>query len=189
LPERLARFRQAHPGLELGLEITNSVTVAHRVASGELDLGFVGALPDHPGLQVRPFAEDEVVLIAPPRHPAVRLSGRSASAAAALAREAWVIREAGSGTREVALAGLADQGIALVRTMELTGCEAVTRAVAAGLGIGFASRRAITLEVEHGQLSVIDYPELRFQRLLYLVTRKDARPSPAVLAFTAAMLK
>jgi DNA-binding transcriptional LysR family regulator len=189
LPERLARFRLAHPGLELSLEITNSVTVANRVASGELDLGFVGTLPGDPGLQVRPFAEDEVVLIAPPRHPAVRRPSNSASAAAVLARETWVMRETGSGTREVALAGLAGQGIAPARTMELTGSEAVKRAVAAGLGIGFASRHAITLEVHHGLLTAVDRPEFRYQRLLYLVTRKDARPSAAVLAFTAAMLK
>ena len=189
LPERLARFRQAHPGLELSLEITNSVTVARRVASGELDLGFAGSLPDLPGLQVRPFAEDEVVLIAPPRHPAVRRSSGSANAVAALAGETWVMRESGSGTRVVALTGLAGLGIAPARTMELTGCEAIKRGVAAGLGIGFASRHAITLEVEHGLLSAVDRPQLRFQRLLYLVTRKDARPSPALLAFTAAMLK
>jgi DNA-binding transcriptional LysR family regulator len=189
LPEWLARFHQAHPGLELGLEITNSLKVARRVASGELDLGFVGTLPDDPGLQVRPFAEDEVVLIAPPRHPAVRRAGNSTSAAAALARETWVMRETGSGTQEVALAGLAGQGIAPARTMELTGSEAVKRAVAAGLGIGFASRRAITLEAEHGLLSAVDRPELRHQRLLYLVTRKDARPSPIVLAFTAHVFK
>jgi len=189
LPERLAKFRLAHPGLELSLEITNSVTVANRVASGELDLGLVGALPDKPGLQVRPFAADEVVVIVAPRHPAVRRPSNSASAASALARETWVVRETGSGTRAVALAGLAAQGIAPAGTMELTGSEAVKRAVAAGLGIGCASRHAITLEVKHGLLTAVDHPGLRFQRMLYLVTRKDARPSPTILAFTAAILK
>jgi DNA-binding transcriptional LysR family regulator len=189
LPERLARFRVDHPGVETQLVIGNSADISRRVASGELDLGFVGALPDAGGLQVRPFAEDEVVLIAPPRHPLARRAAGKATGLAALAQETWIMREAGSGTREVALAGLAEQGITPARTMELSGCEAVKRAVAAGLGVGFVSRQAIGLEVEHGLLTVVDEPELRFRRLLYLITRKDARPSPAVLAFTAHVLK
>jgi DNA-binding transcriptional LysR family regulator len=73
--------------------------------------------------------------------------------------------------------------------MELCGSEAVKRAVAAGLGVGFVSRHAIALEVEHGLLSIVDDPSLRFRRLLYLITRKDARPSPTVLAFTAHVFK
>ena len=189
LPERLARFRLDHPGVETQLVITNSADISRRVASGELDLGFVGALPDTPGLQVRPFAEDEIVLIAPPRHPLVRQAAIPASVLAALAQETWIMREAGSGTREVALAGLAEQGISPARTMQLSGCEAVKRAVAAGLGVGFVSRQSIALEVEHGLLAVVDKSRLQFRRPLYLVTRKDARPSPAVLAFTARVLK
>jgi len=189
LPERLARFRREHPSLETQLVITNSADIAHRVAGGELDLGFVGALPEARGLQVRPFAEDEIVLIAPSRHPAARRAAAPAAVLAALARDTWVMREAGSGTREVALAGLAEQGITPTRTMELSGCEAVKRAVAAGLGVGFVSRHAVGLEVEHGLLRIVDDPSLRFRRLLYLVTRKDARPSPAVLAFTAHVFK
>ncbi len=189
LPERLAQFRHDHPAIQLSLEIGNSASIGRRVASGELDLGFVGALPEPRGLQVRPFAEDEVVLIAPPRHPAVRRAGSSAAAPAALARDTWIMREAGSGTREVALAGLAAQGITPAQTMELIGCEAVKRAVAAGLGVGLVSRHAITLEVKHGLLSIVDHPSLRFRRPLYLITRKDARPSPAELAFTAQVFK
>jgi DNA-binding transcriptional LysR family regulator len=171
------------------LVITNSADISRRVASGELDLGFVGALPDAGGLQVRPFAEDEVVLIAPPRHPLARQAANLASGLAALAQETWIMREAGSGTREVALAGLAEQGITPARTMELSGCEGVKRAVAAGLGVGFVSRQSIGLEVEHGLVSIVDHPSLRFRRLLVLITRKDARPSPAVLAFMARVFK
>jgi len=189
LPERLARFRRDHPGVEVALVISNSADVSRRVVSGELDLGFVGALPEARGLQMRPFAEDEIVLIAPPRHPAARRATGSAAALAALAGDTWVMREAGSGTREVALAGLAELGVTPARTMELSGCEAVKRAVAAGLGVGFVSHHAIALEVEHGLLTIVDQPSLRFRRPLYLITRKDARPSPAVLAFTAHVFK
>jgi DNA-binding transcriptional LysR family regulator len=191
LPERLAHFRRDHPGIEASLEIGNSAEVSRRVAGGELDLGFVGALPDQGGLQVQAFAEDEVVLITPPgrrfAHPLA--SASVAAVLAPFAGEPWILREPGSGTREVALAGLARLGVTPAHTMELAGCEAVKRAVAAGLGVGFVSRHAIALEVGHRLVSIVDEPRLRFRRALYLVTRKDARPSPAALAFTAQVLQ
>jgi DNA-binding transcriptional LysR family regulator len=189
LPERLARFRREHPGVETQWVISNSADIAGRVAGGELDLGYVGALSAVRGLQARPFAEDEVVLIAPPRHPIARRTTDAAMVLAALARETWIMREPGSGTRDVVLAGLSAWEISPARTMELAGCEAVKRAVAAGLGVGYASTHAIVLELEHGLLSAIAHPRFRFRRPLYLVTRKDARPSPAGLAFTARLLK
>jgi DNA-binding transcriptional LysR family regulator len=189
LPERLARFRREHPGVETQFVISNSADITRRVAGGELDLGFVGALRDVRGLQARPFAEDEVVLIVPPRHPTARRKADSAVVRAALARENWIMREVGSGTREVVLTSLIDLGLSPAQTMELAGCEAVKRAVAAGLGVGYASSHAIALELEHGLLSAIAHPSFKFRRPLYLITRKEARPSPAGLAFTARMLK
>jgi DNA-binding transcriptional LysR family regulator len=189
LPERLARFRREQPGVEIQFIISNSADVARRVAGGELDLGFVGALSDVRGLQARPFAEDEVVLIAAPRHPLVRRPGDAAAVLAELARETWIMREPGSGTRDVVMANLPDRGLSPARTMELASCEAVKRAVAAGLGVGYASSHAIALEHKHGLLGAIAHPDFRFRRPLYLVTRKYARPSPAGLTFSAQMLK
>ncbi len=108
---------------------------------------------------------------------------------AALAAETWILREPGSGTREIAAAGLAERGIAPKHTMELAGCETVKRAVVAGLGVGFVSAQAIALEAAQKLVRVVDAPGLRFRRQLYLITRKEARPSPAALAFMAQALK
>jgi DNA-binding transcriptional LysR family regulator len=72
--------------------------------------------------------------------------------------------------------------------MEMPGCEAVKRGVAAGLGVALISRRAVTLEVAHNLLCAPEIPALRFSRHLYALTRKDARPTAASLAFLALVL-
>jgi len=186
LPEILAQFRKKYPQVETTLVITNSADVTRRVSAGEFDMGFVGAPTETPGLQVRPFVGDEIVLIVPPGHPLAR---QRAFAPDLLAQETLIVREPGSATRQIAEAHLTRLGVAPKAVLEMTGCEGVKRAVAAGLGVAFVSRRAVALEVAHRLVSVLEVSELHFARQLYLLTRKDARPSAATLAFLAIVLK
>jgi len=186
LPEILARFRKQYPRVETTLTITNSADVTRRVLAGEFDLGFVGVPVNTPGLQVRPFADDEIVLIVPAGH---SLTRQRLFASDLLGTDTLIVREAGSATRQVAEAHLTQLGVVPGRVMELSGCEAVKRAVGAGLGVAFVSRYAITLEVAHRLVSVPPISEVRFARQLFLIARKDARPSAALLAFLALMGK
>lgn len=186
LPEILARFQKQYPGVDVALTIDNSADVTRQVLNGEIDLGFVGALPELPGLQVRPFVQDEIVLIVPAGHPLAR---QRAFAPDVLAAETLIVRETGSGTRQVVEGGLARLGVRLGRVLETSGSEAVKRLVVAGLGIALVSRLAITLEVAHQLVTEAQIPELRFSRQLYLLSQKDARLPAAALRFSAMATK
>lgn len=96
-----------------------------------------------------------------------------------------ILREPGSGTRELAKARLAELGLRPRRVMEPPGCEAVKRGVAAGLGMAFVLRRSVTLEIAHNLIYAPKIPALRFSHYLYALTRKEARPTAASLAFLA----
>jgi len=106
-----------------------------------------------------------------------------------LAGETLILREAGSGTRQVVEAGLAQLQVRPGRVLEMAGCEGVRRGVAAGLGVGFASRRSLALELAQGLLCISPIAGFTFQRPLYTLARKDRRHTPAVLAFLAALGK
>jgi DNA-binding transcriptional LysR family regulator len=149
--ESLARFGQRYPGIELSLWLGNSGAVTQQVLQGVADLGFVGLRPELPGLQVRPFAEDQIVLATPAGH---RLAKEVVFNQELLAGEARILCEAGSGTRRVAEDGLAQLQVRPDRVLEMAGCEGVKRGVAAGLGVGFASRRSLTLELAQGLLCI-----------------------------------
>ncbi len=182
LPDAVARFQARYPAVEVTLAISNSADVARRVLSAECDLGFVGAPIATAGLQARPWAEDEIILIAAPGHP---LAQSRAVTPELFADVVLIVREPGSGTRELAEARLAELGLRPRRVMELPGCEAVKRGVAAGLGVAFVARRAVTLEIAHNLVCAPEIPALRLSRHLYVLTRKDARPTAAGLAFLA----
>jgi len=186
LPEALARFSRRYPGIEVSLWLGNSSAVAQQVLQGAVDLGFVGIRPELPGLQVRPFAEDQIVLATPSDH---RLARVAAFSRELLNGETLILREAGSGTRQAVEARLAQLQVRPGRVLEMAGCEGVKRGVAAGLGVGFVSRRALALELTQGLLCASPIAELTFRRSLYVLTRKDRRHTPAALAFVAALAK
>lgn len=186
LPEALARFRRLYPGVETTLTITNSADIIRRVAAGELDLGYVGVLPRSAGLQVRPIASDAITLIVPAGHPLTR--GR-VPVAGWLDRETLVVREAGSGTQQAAETMIARLALRPKARLELIGSEAVKRAVVAGVGVAFVSRRSVMLEVKHGLVAEAPLPAPDSVRPLALVNRKDARAPAAALAFQALMQK
>jgi len=186
LPEALARFSRRYPGIEVSLWLGNSSAVAQQVLQGAADLGFVGMRSELPGLQVRPFAEDQIVLVTPSNH---RLARGAAFSRELLVGETLILREAGSGTRQVVEAGLAQLQVRLGRVLEMAGCEGVKRGVAAGLGVGFVSRRALALELAQGLVCTSPVAELTFRRSLYVLARKDRRHTPTALAFVAALAK
>ncbi len=185
LPRALAAFQARYPRLEVSLDIMASHDVVERVIRQDLDLGFVGAT-FAADLHVQPYTEDELVLILRPGHPlaSVRTIPREA-----LEKETFVLRDVASGTRTVAEAELKALGITTRRFLELRSVEAVKQAVAEGLGISFISRYAVALEVRHKVLAVAADPRLRFKRSLVMISRKDARLSPAALAFAASLQK
>ena len=182
LPEVIAGFGRRYPGLEVSLSISNSSQVVDQILAGKLDLGFVGGFVEVAGLQVQPFVHDELVLIAPAEHRLARQTGISAEE---LVAETFIVREAGSGTCQTMEVALETLGIKPQRALEMNGCEAVKRAVAAGLGLSFVSRYAIDLELGQGMLIVLHGPGLNLSRQLHIISRKDIRLSPAALAFLA----
>lgn len=152
LPEMVAAFGRRYPGLEVSFFVNNSKQVVNEVLAGKVDLGFVGGYVGAAGLQVQPFVLDQVVLIASPEH---RLALLTDVTAVELSEETFVVREPGSGTCQAMDAALKTLGIKPQRTLEMYSCEAIKRAVAAGLGLSFVSRHAIELELGQQVLTML----------------------------------
>lgn len=130
--------------------------------------------------------QDELVLVVAPAHVFAK---QETIAATDLSGITLVVREAGSGTRRVLEDELEQVGVSSQRTLELNGCEAVKRAAMAGLGVAVVSACSVTLELRCGELVRLSVPELHLERDLYIVPRKDVRPSAAALAFLSLVRK
>lgn len=169
LPSFIARFARRHPGARFQMEIGNTEHVVASVRRFESDAGWIEGLARDPHLRSFPWRQDRLVIIAAPRH---ALAGRRATAAA-LAEASWVLREKGSGTREVFEEAIAGKFMLLHIPVEVGGIGAVKRAVMAGVGLSCISRSTIELELKARQLAVVSAPWLDLRRQTTLLIHRQ----------------
>ena len=182
LPRHLVAFRATYPEVAIRLAIGNTADVARVVAEGAAELGFVEGEVDAPALASVAVARDRLVLVVPPGHP---LASADALRAADLTVHAFVLREAGSGTRSAFEAALAAQGLApdvLTVSLELPSNEAVLAAVKAGAGASVLSEAVVAGELAEGSLVAARFSlPTRTFRMLRHKERYRSRAADALL--------
>lgn len=179
LPDLIVGWRQSNPTAQVRLDISNTHDVFDAVSSFAVDIGFIEGPHTHPDLLVQRWMTDELLVVASPGHP---LATQRATARR-LAEASWILREPGSGTREASDRWLLQHLPAIDVSLELGSNEAVKRAVAAGLGLGCLSRRAVAEAIASGWLVQIPsaLPEMR--RTLSVVVHRAKRLGRASKAF------
>lgn len=182
VPSVFGELHAAHPNVKLQLEIGNAAQVESLVLEGQLDLGLSEGRVSSEHLHVEVFAHDEMVLIAAPSHP---LAGHAENPISAelLRGQPFILRERGSGTREVVEEALERHGLPIAPVMSLGSTEAVKNAVAMGLGVALVSSLTLELELSSGRLRRIPVADWSIRRALHLVTLEGKPPSPAAAEF------
>lgn len=183
----LNRFHQAYPDIALSVAIGNSSEVAAAVRAGEADLGFVEGEVEEPLLARMPVPGDRLVLVVAADHPQ---AGRPALAAEDLLALPFVLRETGSGTRQVFEDALRASGLdpaALKVVLELPSNEAVISAVAAGAGATVISDLAAGAGLALGTLRQLPlgFPARRFYVLRHM-DRYHSRAAQALMGLVRA---
>ena len=140
-----------------------------------------------PDTAVQPWREDEIVAIMPRSHPLAQTVEAGAAAGrvelAALGDHPLVLREAGSGVRQMVERAFARAGVPMRVALEIAGVEGVKEAVRAGMGIGFVS--AMSMRHESGALRLFSLnPEPLTRRFSILIPHASA-PSRVVERFLA----
>jgi DNA-binding transcriptional LysR family regulator len=145
LPGILAGFRDslsqaARQNWQVQVAIANTSVIAGQVAAFELDLGLIEGPCHEPELTVQPWLEDELVVVTAAGDPILSDALERPVSLEALAKATWLLREPGSGTREVINQLLIPHLHHLRPGIEFGNPEAIKRAVANGLGITCLSR-------------------------------------------------
>lgn len=167
LPQQIAGFRRQHADTGVELLVGNTQETIAAVAAFRVDVGFIEGPCHHPDLRLTPWRDDELVVVVPPLHPfAMHLPEMSELAAAP-----WILREAGSGTREEVERLLLPRLGAFSVAMELGDSEAIKHAVEAGLGLSCLSRLVVAEQLKQGRLHALALPPLG--RMLYRVMHRD----------------
>lgn len=182
----LADFSKIHEGITVHLDVTNRKSLLNQLDTNEVDLVIMGRPPADMNLETVSFAENPLVIIAPPGHP---LTQQSPVPLKDLQQETFVVREEGSGTRIAMERFFTEKGIRLKTGMEMTSNEAIKQAVVAGLGLGIVSTHTLSLELETKRLIVLNAEAFPILRHWYIVHRKGKRLSPVASAFKQFVLE
>ncbi|HWE64452.1 MAG TPA: LysR family transcriptional regulator [Chloroflexota bacterium] len=180
LPALVSRFTAAYPRVAVSVEIANTAIMAERVRGGALSLALVEGPLEDATLEIQPFQEDRLLLVVPPGH---RFTGRLRVAPRELAREPFIWREHGSGTRALAEQALAAAGVRPRTVLELSSGEGVARAVEMGVGVAILSQLVVERAVAAGRLITLQIDGLALDRTFRLVHVRERTLSPAARAF------
>ena len=156
LPPVLASFMELSGGVEVSMLSGNSENVEQWLRDGTVDIGFVENASRRPWLHYEPLMADELVLVA-------GTQGRYGTLESVTPEELrglpLVLREKGSGTREIIERTLSRRGIRvddLNVVIELSSTEAIKSFVRSSDTLAIVSVIALHRELADGSLRIVD---------------------------------
>ncbi|MEJ8572568.1 LysR family transcriptional regulator [Microbaculum marinum] len=187
LPRRITSYHLEHPGIRLNVVIGNTREVERAVVGGTADIGLVEGPTGHPALVRRTVDRDHLVLVVAPGQDRIP---RTSQGDIDIRGFSWVVREAGSGTRqaledEAERRGLKFEDLRVF--LVLPSNEAVREAVEAGAGATIISEHVVAAAIRAKRLRAlpVDLPPRDFVLLRHSERQPGAAARALIDVFTA----
>ncbi|MBP6861811.1 MAG: LysR family transcriptional regulator [Neisseriaceae bacterium] len=184
LPARLAAYRATHPLVNFKVTVANSREIVAAQAHLAYDLALIEGRFSHPDVCADVWQTDEMVLFAAPQSRWLP-DQQAPLTLPQLAQVPFIVREAGSGTRETVEQLLLQYVPNGLIGMELGHSEAIKHAVRHDLGVGCLSRHVIAEDLAAGLLQEWPIASLSMQRSLWLLKHRQKHASAALTGFEA----
>ena len=175
-PALVARFMQAHPLVHIIQKVANSETIIHELEKFQLDIGFIESdcFSDH--LLVNKWGEDELVIFSSPAH---ALAQDTSVSLKQIESAAWVMREHGSGTREVMEKYVHPKNI----RVEVGSTQAIKQIVAISNALGCASLCALEKEFSEKTLVKLNVKDCLMKRNFFQLIHKEKYHTELIKVF------
>lgn len=187
LPPLLAQLYARLPDAHIDLYIANTKEVVTEVESLNIDMALVEGMPrpsDSKAIEQRAWRTDTLVLFAKQNSQWLNISDYDHHercyrlSRQALAKLPLLVREVGSGTRQIIDEQLLQQLPEANTVMAIGQSEAIKNMVSADIGIGCLSQHVITAELAAGTLAAVKVPDIDLMRTWWLVWHKARHQSP-----------
>jgi DNA-binding transcriptional LysR family regulator len=179
VPPVMRAFSEQHPDIELTLDVGNRQQVLDRLLAHTVDVAIAGRPPTDERLIGEPLTANEIACITAPDDPAL---AEKRVPAVDLAGRTWLLREPGSGTRQLGEQFLADRGLDPA-TLTLGSNGAIKQAARAGLGVSLVSRVAVQTEIASGRVGELRLKDGPATRQWFVLRAAVGPARPTVDAF------
>lgn len=170
LTDIIGEYKRQNKEIDISIIIENTKNISNLILENKIDFAFIEGPISSNEIIKKDFWDDELTLICSINHPFAKIKTVKISD---LEKEKIIMREQGSGTREVFEGLLSLNNIKPNNYLELGSSEAIKKAVEAGLGISCISKRAIEKELNHKTLIPLKLQDTVIVRKLKLIYHKD----------------
>tara|TARA_B110000037_G_scaffold29139_1_gene34774 strand:- start:48574 stop:49503 length:930 start_codon:yes stop_codon:yes gene_type:complete len=184
LPPYITTFLKEFPSVNFRVEYRSSNLVYEDILQNAVDLGLVAYPTKMRQLEIIPFQEDKLVLVASPQH---TLAKQKSVKIEQLQDEKLIGFDRDIPTRKATDQIFRDFKIDVEPVMEFDNIETVKRAVEINAGLAFVPSATVQQEVKQGLLRTIPFEGLEFSRPLALIHRKGLVLTPAMKKFIACL--
>ncbi len=187
VPRLLAQYAEIEPTKQVDVHIGNTSEVVRAVCEFKVDAGVIEGPCNTPGVSLRYWKNDELVVVAARHHPlaiAQRTTGRKLDLPT-LKKATWLVREEGSGTRDAVQDALLSHLGPVGNSRVLGSSEAIKQSVVLGLGVSCLSRLLIEEQLQAGSLVEMTTELPTIQRSFHIVIHRERKMNEAVEKFFA----
>ena len=151
IPHLLGDFLKLYPDIDVEFKVGNRQQIIDRMETGEDDFYVFSHPPENRDLVLHQFASNPLVAIVPQDH---LLTKEKTVSLERFAREPFLIRETGSGTRHAIQNYLNSQGVSLNVRMTIESNEAIRHSVMSGLGVSIISEHTFAFGGSSGLIKL-----------------------------------
>lgn len=179
LPDILKNYLNHYPEAKPQILSGNTKVITEKLLTFELDIALIEGHVNHPDLEVNEWHEDELMVFCASDN----VFAGQAVEFEALIEQPWVLRESGSGTRQIFENNLPSNISELNVLLELSQSQAIIGSVINNIGIGCLSKLIVRDAIASKRIAPIHIKDCNFQRKLYRVTHKQKYETQALEHF------
>ena len=170
LPSYVKAFSDICPGIDVRVTVEQSERLEQKLLANELDFALIEGIAHDPNIVSEAYMEDHLSVIC--------ATDKGWAQGQTISKEEFqnqrfLLREKGSGTREVFERVIAQAGIRIIPAWEAMSTTALVNATIKGLGIAILPHRMILPALRQGLISTVKVDGLSFNRSFYIIHHKD----------------
>lgn len=177
----IKKYNKQLPGSVVNILVDNTHSIEDRILKSELDAAVVEGRVKSGDISVKPIIQDRLILICSQQHP---LSNAITVHLSDLSGQPFILREPGSGTREMFEEKMKLNGLSFIESWTCNNSEAIKNAVADGHGISLISEKLVEAELKSGRLIQVPIEGESFNRYFSIIYHKNKYMSESLRIFT-----
>lgn len=180
IPQYVKQFSAQYPKVKINVTIDNSSVIEKKIISNQLDFALIEGFAQSDSIISQSFLEDELILVCGADH---CLSNISEISLDELIMQTLILREQGSGTRELLDSTLFTRGTTVIPAWESISTEAIISAVSNGIGVSVLPYKLVKRDLDEHRLVRVKITDIEFKRSFNIIYHKDKHLSNSALAF------